>query len=90
MEPDSQSVSQLIISWNTDEPATSQVEYGDGTGIDYSQKTQEDSNLTINHLVIIPNLTSSKVYHLRALSNDKANNQGKSIDTVTITPKQTD
>ena len=81
---------QLIVAWNTDEPSTSQVEYGEGTGNTYSQKTQEDQSLTFNHLVVISGLTPSKVYHLRALSKDKAENVGNSIDTVTITPKAVD
>lgn len=81
---------QFVVTWNTDEPATSQVEFGEGTGTTYSQKTQEDTNLTNNHIVIISNLTAAKVYHLRAISVDKAKNQGASIDTVSITPKQTD
>jgi hypothetical protein len=84
------STAQLVVAWNTDEPATSQVEYGEGTGTDYSMKTQQDTNLTFNHLVIISNLTPSKVYHLRSISNDKAGNIASSIDTVTITPKATD
>ena len=85
-----ESVAQLVVSWNTDEPATSQVEFGEGTGKSYSQKTQEDTNLKTNHLVVISNLTPSKVYHLRTISIDKANNSGMSIDTVTITPRATD
>jgi hypothetical protein len=85
-----QSQSQLVVSWNTDEPATSQVEFGEGTGTVYSQRTQEDFNLTYNHVVIIPQLTPSKVYHLRALSKDKGGNIGNSIDTVSITPKATE
>ena len=79
--------SQLVVSWDTDEPSTSQVEYGEGTGSTYSQKTQEDTNLTTNHIIIISNLTPSRVYHLRTLSKDKAQNTGQSVDTVTITPK---
>lgn len=78
---------QLIVSWDTDEPATSQIEYAEGTGSTYSQKTQEDSSLTFNHLVIVSGLTPSKVYHLRALSADSSGNKAESIDTVTITPK---
>ena len=85
-----ESSAQLIVSWNTDEPSTSQVEYGEGTGNTYSSKTQEDQNLTYNHLVVISNLTPAKVYHLRAMSRDKASNLGESIDTVTITPKPVD
>jgi len=86
----SEAIAQLLVSWNTDEPATSQVEFGEGTGTVYSQRTQEDGKLTLNHLVIISNLTPSKVYHLRALSKDKAGNIGKSIDLVSITPKATE
>lgn len=82
--------SQLIVTWTTDEPATSQVEYGEGTGTTYSQITQEDQTLTYNHLVIVSGLTPSKVYHLRAISKDSAGNISRSVDTVTITPKSTD
>lgn len=85
-----ESVAQLVVSWTTDEPSTSQVEFGEGTGSTYSNKTQEDSTLTVNHMVVITGLTPSKVYHLRALSKDKANNLAQSIDTVTITPKATE
>ncbi len=81
---------QLVVSWNTDEAATSQVEFGEGTGSTYSQRTQEDSNLAFNHVVVISGLSPSKVYHLRVLSKDKAGNSGNSIDTVTITPKSSD
>jgi hypothetical protein len=82
--------SQLIVTWDTDEAATSQVEFGEGTSSTYAQKTQEDSNPTFNHLVVISGLTPSKVYHLRAVSADKAGNVSQSVDTVTVTPKATD
>jgi hypothetical protein len=82
--------SQLVISWNTDEPATSQIEYGEGSGDSYSQLSQEDQDLSYNHVVIISNLTPSKVYHLRAISRDNTGNEAKSIDTVAITPRATD
>jgi hypothetical protein len=81
--------SQLIVTWTTDEPATSQVEFGEGTSDSYTQLTQEDKNLAYNHVVVISGLTPSKVYHLRAISKDSASNESKSIDTVTITPKAT-
>lgn len=85
-----ESVAQLVVSWTTDEPATSQVEFGEGTGSTYSQKTQIDSNLKTNHLVVITGLTPSKAYHLRAISQDKALNTAHSVDTVTLTPKATE
>ena len=83
-------LSQLIVSWRTDEPATSQVEYGEGSGSTYSQLSQQEDALSINHVVIISGLTPSKVYHLRAISKDSAENTARSVDTVTITPKATD
>lgn len=83
-------LSQLTVSWNTDEPATSQVEFGEGVGTSYTQRTQEDGNLTNNHLVIISGLTPSKVYHLRIVSKDQVGNLANSPDTVSITPKAVD
>lgn len=80
---------QIVISWDTDEPSTTQIEYGQGTGTTYNQTTQEDSNKTSNHTVTITGLSPSKIYHLRALSKDKADNVGQSLDTVIITPKST-
>ena len=81
---------QLVVSWSTDEAATAQVEYGEGTGSNYPQKTQEDVALVSNHTVVISKLTPSKVYHLRVISKDKAGNVGQSIDIVSITPKATE
>lgn len=80
---------QLVVTWDTDEPSTSQVEFGAGTSGSYSQKTQEDGNLTTNHTVIISGLTPSQVYHLRAMTKDAAGNQAQSIDITTIAPKAT-
>ena len=79
-----------MVSWTSDESATAQVEYGEGTGSVYPQKTQEDASLVSNHTVVISKLTPSKVYHLRVLSKDKAGNVGESIDIVSIAPKATE
>ena len=73
------------MSYKTDEPTTSQVEYGEGTSQNYGQKSQEDTILSNNHIVIISGLTPSKVYHLRAISKDKESNIGYSIDKVVVT-----
>ena len=80
---------QIVVSWDTDEAATTQVEYAQGTGTSYGQTTQEDSNMTSNHTVTITGLTPAKIYHLRAISKDKSGNIGQSFDTVIITPKST-
>lgn len=81
---------QLLVSYKTDEAATSQIEYGEGTSTTYSQKTQEDATRLLQHLVVISGLSPGKVYHLRALATDENKNQGLSIDKVIVTPKATD
>ncbi|MEI6462087.1 MAG: LamG-like jellyroll fold domain-containing protein [bacterium] len=81
---------QVIVSWKTDEPATSQIEYGDGNTDIYKYKTPEDGNLNVNHVVIISNLEIAKIYHLVAVSKDKASNISKSQDIVTITANTQD
>ncbi len=80
---------QLVITWDTDEPGTTQIQYAEGTGNTYGQTTQQDTNLTENHTVTITGLTPAKIYHFQALSKDKAGNLGKSLDTVVTTPKAT-
>jgi hypothetical protein len=85
-----EATAQLVVSYKTDEPATSQVEYAEGTGTTYSQKSQEDTALSQNHIVIISGLTPSKVYHIRAMSRDAENNVGYSIDKVVVTNPSTE
>jgi len=80
-----EATAQLVVSYKTDEAATAQIEYGEGTGTIYTQKSQEDSNMSVNHIVIISGLTPSKVYHLRAVAKDAEENVGYSIDKVIVT-----
>ncbi len=81
---------QIMVCWDTDEPATGQIEFGEGTNNSYGMSSQEDTNLTLNHCVTIPGLQGSRIYHLRAVSKDKSGNIGKSFDTVIVTPKITE
>lgn len=75
---------QIVVTWDTDELATSQVQYLQGTGNDYTQKTPLDENLTFNHIVVINNLSPSSVYKLQVLSQDSAGNEGEGRSLVTI------
>ncbi|MDQ5951538.1 MAG: large repetitive protein [Patescibacteria group bacterium] len=85
-----EATAQLIVSFKTDEASTAQVEFGEGSGSVYSQKTQEDGTLSNNHLVVISELTPAKVYHLRATSSDSFGNKAESTDKVVITPNATE
>ena len=78
--------SQIVVSWQTDEPSTSQVEYDFGvTGDSYGSKTQEDANLTTSHVVVLTDLRPSSAYHLRAVSNDASGNKGVSEQQSVLT-----
>jgi hypothetical protein len=80
-----QAQTQLIITWDTDEEATSQIEYGEGANGTYTQRSLVDDNLTFNHLVIVNNLRPSSVYHFRVVSADSAGNESTGKNVVTIT-----
>ncbi|KXK09256.1 MAG: Chitinase A1 precursor [Microgenomates bacterium OLB23] len=80
---------QIIVCWDTDEPATTQVEYNLGTSTTYGSTTQEDTNLTTNHCATVSGAQPAQIYQLRAISKDKSNNNGVSFDTVIVTPSAT-
>ncbi|MFH1141393.1 MAG: hypothetical protein V1724_07010 [Chloroflexota bacterium] len=63
----------LVIAWTTNEPATSQVEYGRTT--EFGMITPLDANLSTTHVVILENLESFTTYYFRARSKDAAGNE---------------
>ncbi|MCA9337913.1 hypothetical protein KC949_00010 [Candidatus Saccharibacteria bacterium] len=68
---------QIVVSWHTDEPATSQVAYGEGSNITvFPNKSAEDTGLSTEHVVIISDLPTSKVYSVQPISRDKTLNAG--------------
>ena len=84
-----ETTAQLVVAWDTDELSTSQVAYGEGSSGNLVNKTQHDTDLTYNHVVVVPNLQPSRVYHVKAISFDDADNESQSVDRVVITPKAT-
>jgi len=77
---------QAIISWESDEAGTSQVEYDFGTfGTSYQFKTQEDAGLTTSHVVVLSGLKPSTSYHFRVVSRDASKNAGYSDDDTILT-----
>lgn len=66
---------QIVVSWHTDEPSTSQVAYAEGSNTKvFNTRTAEDAQLTTEHLVIVSDLPTSRVYSISPQSRDKANN----------------
>lgn len=75
---------QVVVSWTTDEPSTSQVAYGQGAPGSYSNKTSEDSRLSNEHVVIISDLATSSIFQVQTLSKDKAANEAKGTNQSAI------
>ena len=82
---------QIVVSWKTDEPATSQVAFGEGSNVTvFNNKTAEDGQLTTEHLVIVSDLPPSKVYSIAPISKDKAGNEVKGQSQAAIIGRASD
>jgi hypothetical protein len=68
--------SGATITWTTDEPASSQVEYGLTTA--YGSATSLDKDKLTSHSITLSELQPSTAYHYRVVSIDKAGNQATS------------
>ncbi|MBI3957102.1 MAG: fibronectin type III domain-containing protein [Candidatus Kerfeldbacteria bacterium] len=80
---------QIIVSWKTNEPTTSRVEYGVGlSGGDFTDTTEEGGELVLDHLVVISDLSPAKTYHFRVVSRDKAGNETKSGSYSVLTSRK--
>lgn len=80
---------QLIVSWETNEAATSRVDFGQGVGNNYDSVSKENLSLDMTHVVIINDLKANSVYHFRVTSGDRSGNIGVSEDyTITTPPKE--
>ncbi len=77
------------ITWNTNEPADRQVEYGLTTA--YGQATTLDPTLTAAHSQGLSGLSPGTLYHYRVKSKDAAGNLATSADFTftTATPPDT-
>jgi len=66
------------ITWTTDEPATSQIEYGKNTSYGLDSPSHED--LVTSHNVALGDLEPNTVYHYRVKTRDGSNNLATSTD----------
>ena len=91
----------VSISWTTDEPSTSQVDYG-LTQPNYSTTTTLDTILVTSHSVTLTGLTAGATYNFRVRSGDAAGNEAlgtnstfppdttaPTVDITTPTPAST-
>lgn len=66
------------INWTTDEPSTSQVEYGPSSS--YGSSSPLNSSLVTAHSVALSGLASAGTYHFRVDSKDGSGNAASSSD----------
>ena len=69
--------SSATITWNTDEPSTSHVDYGTTTSYG---NTEGNGFLVTNHSVGLAGLSPNTTYHYRVRSTDASNNEAVSSD----------
>jgi hypothetical protein len=72
----------VIISWSTDEPSNSIVEYGTDTHYGFSITSHL---FVLNHSIQLRGLTPGITYHFRVMSADPSGNEGPSSTDGTFT-----
>jgi|GEM_PF-1199713 len=82
------STTGVTLSWNTDEPSDTQVEYG--TTVGYGSLSTLNPALVASHGVAFGGLTSGTLYHYRVRSKDAAGNQAVSGDFTFTTQASVD
>ena len=77
------STTDATVTWVTDEPATSQVDFG--PAVPYASQTPPVGALTTAHSVTIGGLSPGVSYHFRVRSADGAGNAVVSLDGAFLT-----
>ncbi len=75
------------VTWTTDEPSTSQVEYG--TTPAYGSQTPPDATLVTSHSVTVSGLSAATTYNFRVVSSDARSNRATSGNATFTTPDST-
>ncbi|HEU5180393.1 MAG TPA: fibronectin type III domain-containing protein [Candidatus Polarisedimenticolia bacterium] len=76
------------ITWTTNEPADSQVEFG--TSVSYGSSTTLNPSLLLSHSVVLTGLNSATTYHYRVISVDRGGNITRSADFTFVTAAPAD
>jgi hypothetical protein len=78
----SETDTSAVITWTTNEPGSSQVDYG--TTIEYGLTATSDE-LTTAHSITLSGLEPNTAYHYRVKSKDEAGNEASSTDNTLFT-----
>jgi len=78
---------QMIISWTTNEPATTVLNYQEGAKGEQNEILVSDA-YTQSHIVVSTIFKSGTVYHFKVKSVDEAGNEAISKDYALLTPRK--
>ncbi|MCA9329734.1 fibronectin type III domain-containing protein, partial [Candidatus Saccharibacteria bacterium] len=81
---------QLVVSWTTDELATSQVTYGAGQNGVLSSRTPENTGLTTEHVLVLQDIKLASIYSLQIITSDKSGNQTNSDRRTAVVGRASD
>jgi hypothetical protein len=76
---------QMIVTWQTDEPATTQLRYGLHSG-KLDKTTPLDTDPTTTHTVIVSDLNVSDIYRIQTVSRDISGNTTSGATLSVVTP----
>ncbi len=88
---DKKDKTQTVISWNTNEPATSKIYYQEGVhggGTTLNESTSLNENYNKEHVIVITKFKPGTVYTFRVESADSAGNLTLSQPHTFMTAKQ--
>lgn len=93
VEVSASAIKEVGIIWNTDQPSSSQVEWG--TEASYGNLTDMADDPTtgqsmgaVTHGVTVSGLTGNTTYHYRVISKNKDGLEAKSSDNTFTTPSE--
>jgi hypothetical protein len=78
---------QVLISWKTNKPATSQVLYAENTDDELREQTIENQAYVTDHVVVMPQFRPGIIYRIQALSRDRELNEVYSQKYSLLTPR---
>lgn len=83
-------MANMIVTWSTNEPSTSKVEYSAHAGEtdEFELATTEDENYGTGHTVVLSNLQAGSVYRFRVVSQDVNGNIGISAVRTSLMPAE--
>jgi hypothetical protein len=82
------SSNSAVITWQTNKPSDSQVDYG--TSLPYGSTSPLNSTLTLNHSQTLSNLSPAKIYNYRVRSKDQGGSVTVSANFTFTTSNGTD